>query len=77
VTPYHESDGQPEWCKKLVQAGWRFRYDPATRFVIAEHPRGGRQSIAAVTRTILGDFDADEFGKQLAAMLNGEWKAAQ
>ena len=77
MTPYHESDGQPEWCRKLVEAGWRFRYDPATRFVSAEHPRGGKQSIAAVTRTILGDFDADDFGKQLAAMLNGEWKAAQ
>ena len=77
MTPYHESDGQPEWCRKLVKAGWRFRYDPATRFVSAEHPRGGKQSIAAVTRTILGDFDADQFGKQLAAMLNGEWKAVQ
>ena len=71
MTPYHESDGQPEWCKKLVEAGWRFSYDPATCFVGAEHPRGGRQSIAEVMRTALGEFDADEFGKQLAATLNG------
>ena len=77
MTLCHESDGQPEWCQKLVKAGWRFRYDPATRFVSAEHLRGGKQSIAEVTRTILGNFDADEFGKQLAAMLNGEWKAVQ
>ena len=77
MTPYYESDAQPEWCRKLVEAGWRFRYDPATRFVSAEHPFGGKQSIAEVTRTILGDFDADEFGKQLAAMLNGEWKASR
>ena len=77
MTPYHESDSQPEWCQKLVKAGWRFRYDPTTRFVSAEHPLGGKQNIAAVTRTMLGDFDADQFGKQLAAMLNGEWKAVQ
>ena len=70
MTPYHQSDGQPEWCQKLVEAGWRFRYDPATRFVSAEHPLGGKQSIAEIMRIGRTGFDPDEFGRRFAAMLN-------
>ena len=70
MTPYHESDGQPEWCRKLVKAGWRFRYDPATRFVSAEHPLGGKQSIAEIMRIGRDGFDVDDLGAWLAAILN-------
>ena len=66
-----EHGGQPEWCRKLIEAGWRFSYDPATRFVSAEHPLGGKQSIAEIMRIGRTGFDADEVGKRLAAMLNG------
>ena len=68
---YCEQDNQPEWCQKLVKAGWRFRYDPATRFVSAEHPLGGKQSIAEIMRIGRDGFDVDELGEQLAAFLNG------
>ena len=71
MTSYHEYDGQPEWCQKLVKSGWRFRYDPATRFVSAEHPLGGKQSIAEIIWIARTGFDADGFGRQIAAMLNG------
>ena len=68
---YCEQDNQPEWCQKLVKAGWRFRYDPATRFVSAEHPLGGKQSIAEIMRIGRDGFDVDELGELLAAILNG------
>lgn len=71
MTPYYESDNHPEWCRKLVKTGWRFRYDPATRFVSAEHPLGGKQSIAEIMRIARTGFDANEFGRLIAAMLNG------
>ena len=71
MTPYHESDGQPEWCKKLIEAGWRFTYDPSTRFVNVEHPFSGKQCIAEIMRTGFPGFDPDEYGRRLAAVLNG------
>ena len=72
VTPYHESDGQPKWCKLLVEAGCRFTYDPSTRFVNAEPPFGGKQCIAEIMQTGFPGFCADEYGRRLAAVLNGE-----
>ena len=72
-----EQGGQPEWCRKLIEVGWRFSYDPATRFVSAEHPLGGRQSIAEIMRIGRTGFDADEVGRRLAEMLNGECRSDQ
>lgn len=68
---YCEQDSQPKWCQKLVKTGWRFRYDPATRFVSAEHPLGGKQSVAEIMRIARDGFEVDELGELLAAILNG------
>ena len=64
-------EGQPEWCAKLKEAGWKFTYDPETRFVSAEHPIGGRQSVVEVIRIGRSGFDVDQIGRQIAMLLNG------
>lgn len=64
-------DGQPESCKKLYAAGWRFAYCGETRFVSAEHPLGGKQSVVEVSRIGRNGFDVDEIGNAIAMMLNG------
>ena len=64
-------DGQPESCKKLYAAGWRFSYCAETRFVSAEHPLGGKQSVVEVSRIGRTGFDCNEIGSAIAMMLNG------
>jgi hypothetical protein len=63
--------GQPTCCAKLKAAGWKFSYDRETRFVSAEHPLGGKQSVVEVSRIGRSGFDADEIGEQIAMLLNG------
>ncbi len=63
---------QPESCKKFYSAGWRFSYCSKTRFVFAEHPHGGKQSIVEVLLIGQSEFDANEIGQAIATMLNGE-----
>ncbi len=64
-------EGQPECCKALHAAGWRFKFDSDTLFVSAEHPLGGKQSIVEVSRVGRTKFDANEIGQAIAMMLNG------
>ena len=63
--------GQPECCKALYLAGWRFSFDSDTRFVSAEHPLGEKQSVVEVLRVGRTGFDANEIGQAIAMMLNG------
>ena len=49
--------GQPSCCEKLKAAGWMFSYDHETRFVSAEHPLGGKQSVVEVIRISRSGFD--------------------
>lgn len=64
-------EGQPECCRKLYENGWRFSYCPETRFVSAEHPLGGKQSVVEVYQVGRSGFDVDELGRSIAMMLNG------
>jgi hypothetical protein len=64
-------EGQPESCKKLYDAGWRFSYCEQTRFVSAEHPLGGKQSVVEVSLISRTEFDANDIGHSIAMMLNG------
>lgn len=63
-------EGQPKSCKAMYDAGWRFSYCSATRFVSAEHPLGGKQSVVDVSQSLAG-FDADDIGKSIVMLLNG------
>lgn len=62
---------QPYCAKKLVEAGWRFEWQPEAGFIAAEHPLGGKQSVIDVCRTGRSGFDRDEIGVAIAAILNG------
>lgn len=63
--------GQPECCQKLVEAGWRFTYQPETKFIQADHPLGGKQSIVEVIDISRNGFECDEIGNAIAMLLNG------
>jgi hypothetical protein len=63
--------GQPECCRKLVEAGWKFTYQPATKFIQADHPLGGKQSIVEVIDIGRTEIECDEIGKAIAMLLNG------
>ena len=52
--------------KEYKENGWLFTYCPSTKFVGAEHPKGGRQSICELTN----GFDNDAFGYFIANSLN-------
>lgn len=68
-------EGQPKRCASLREAGWRFEYDPDTRFVSAIHPRGGMQSVVELLRVrqtlSFMTVDEHEIGRQIAMLLNG------
>jgi hypothetical protein len=64
-------EGQPECCAALYAAGWRFSYCNETRFVSAEHPLGGKQSVVEVSRIGRSGFDTEQIGSAIAMMLNG------
>lgn len=51
-------------------AGWRFEYDDETRFVGAEHPRGGKFSVCKIHATGQGAKFRIEVGQAIAGMLN-------
>lgn len=61
--------GGVEWpvvfAERLAD-GWRFEYEPETKFVGLRHPQGGRQS---VVRVEYGAY-ADEIGAAIAASMN-------
>lgn len=62
---------QPECCRKLVSAGWKFAWcGQDVGFVIAEHPLGGKQSVVEVCRVSISGFDADEIGRAIADLMN-------
>lgn len=63
--------GQPECCRKLVDAGWVFRWEPEARFVSAEHPLGGKQSIVQVYDRCRTGFEVNQIGEAIAMLLNG------
>lgn len=61
---------RPEWAK-MRDDGWLFTYDHRTRFLGAEHPSGGKFSIASFERHV-GDREtlAHQIGATIATMLN-------
>ena len=65
---------QPKFCRDLVKAGWKFEWISDVRFVAAEHPLGGKQSIVEVCRTGRTGFDQDALGKAIADLMNGHSK---
>ena len=65
-------EGQPETCKRLTKARWKFSYCSETRFITAEHPLSGKQSVGIILRISRTDFDMNEIGDAIAMMLNGE-----
>lgn len=62
--------GQPQCCRELVAAGWKFMWISDVGFVAAEHPLGGKQSIVEV-KTYRKGFEADQIGEAIAMLLNG------
>ena len=54
--------------KKLLRNGWRFKYSPDTRFVYAQHPKGGAFSVAEVYLSTRND--RDDVGRIIAESLN-------
>lgn len=63
--------GQPECCKKLREAGWKFSYSRECMYVGAEHPLGGKKSVVEVMRVCRNGFDEHEIGEAIASLLNG------
>jgi hypothetical protein len=63
--------GQPECCKKYKQAGWKFTYQPGTKFVQADHPLGGKHSVVEVIDDGHTGYECDEIGNAIAMLLNG------
>jgi hypothetical protein len=61
---------RPEWAK-MKEQGWKFTYDHKTRFLGAEHPNGGKFSIACFERHV-GDREtlAHQIGATIATVLN-------
>jgi hypothetical protein len=51
---------------KLVGDGWVYKYEPETRFLEAEHPDRGNQSVAQ----IVFSGDPDGMGHLIAKLLN-------
>lgn len=63
--------GQPECCKKMRDAGWQYSYSEDTYCVSADHPLGGKQPVAQVSKIGRTGFECNEIGKAIALMLNG------
>lgn len=63
---------QPEFARRMTDAGWKFEWCGSTGFVSARHPLGGVQSIVEVRRVGRTGFDFLEAGTAIAAMLNGQ-----
>lgn len=56
----------PQVAVDRVADGWSFAYEPATRFIALNHPRGGKQSAMEIRADVYGD----EYGHFIAACLN-------
>lgn len=63
-------------CQKLLDGGWQFSYCPDTWFVSAEHPLGGKQSVAEVSRMRWSEKESHDMGHAIATLLNGGITAA-
>lgn len=68
-TSERKSIEPPDCIRRLTSAGWKIYYDPATRYIGADHPLGGRQSIAQIARAGRNDFDMDAIGQSIADWL--------
>lgn len=55
----------PAELLQMRRDGWIFRWEPATCFVGAYHPKGGAQSILEIRRR-----DLAQLGEAIAAALN-------
>lgn len=63
---------QPKCCRDLVKAGWKFYWcGDDVRFVAAEHPLGGKQSVVEVCRTGRTGFDVEQLGQAITDLMNG------
>ena len=62
--------------REFVAAGWKFSYDPETRFVEASHPLGGRFRLCEVLQMTRNGIDKpimwDEVGRAIAVFLSQE-----
>jgi len=67
TTPLGQVVAMPTVVRSLTQ-GWTYSYSDATRFVGADHPDGGRMSIAKLYPGPVGM--CDEIGHAIASMLN-------
>jgi hypothetical protein len=63
----HDVPERPS-VKNLLKNGWRFKYSEGTRFVYAEHPRGGLFSVAEVCLSVRND--RHDVGRLIAESLN-------
>lgn len=70
--PKTHSTCQPRCCRELVDVGWRFTWEPATKFVACEHPLGGKQSFIRVEHVGRKGFETNEIGEAIAKLLNGD-----
>ena len=59
-----------EKIKELLNSGWTFSYEPETRFVGANHPKGGRKSICEVGVPSVSGFGQHDFGHAISYFLN-------
>jgi len=65
-----ESKLKPRSCREFLDDGWRFTWCSFSRYVGAEHPRGGKKSIAEVMHQDSFSVDHNEIGYAIAEMLN-------
>jgi len=54
----------------LRLAGWKFEYQPETKFVQASHPSGGKFSVVRVEVMHRHGFNPDDFGEAIVDMLS-------
>jgi hypothetical protein len=59
-----------ESIRAHVRNGWEIHYDPATMFVAADNPKGGRMSICEVKVCDRSGLDPHAFGMMIADRLN-------
>ena len=52
--------------ERLLSDGWKFTYDPGTRYIGLEHPRGGKQSVCEMKHP----FYMDKLGELIVNRLN-------
>ena len=55
----------PDCIRDLAQYGWVFHYDPSTKYIGADHPLGGRQSILRIDAPSRTGFEGDKIGQSI------------